>query len=157
GSEGGGLADVLVGGADGTPNFDFTGKLPAAWPRTADMAEGELFPFGYGLTYQSPAPAWTALPEDAGASAAGDSRTFLAAGVPASSWSLHIADPSQPGSQTRLTTFPAEALAGRARITVEDGAVQEGARRFRISGGESAVSLGTFEPVDISREANGDV
>src|SRR5690606_20565451 len=57
----------------------------------------------------------------------------------------------------RLTTFPAEALAGRARITVEDGAVQEGARRFRISGGESAVSLGTFEPVDISREANGDV
>ncbi len=157
GSEGAGLADVLIAGADGQPNFDFMGKLPAAWPRTADMADGELFPFGYGLTYQSPAPAWTALPEDAGASAAGDSRTFLAAGVPASSWSLHIADPSQPGSQTRLTTFPAEALAGRARITVEDGAVQEGARRFRISGGESAVSLGTFEPVDISREANGDV
>jgi beta-glucosidase len=157
GSEGAGLADVLVGGADGEPNFDFMGKLPAAWPRTADMADGELFPFAYGLTYDSPAATWTALPEDAGSSAAGDSRAFLTAGVPASSWSLHIADPSQPGSQTRLTTFPAEALAGRARITVEEGAVQEGARRFRIAGGESAVALSTFEPIDITRETNGDV
>jgi beta-glucosidase len=35
--------------------------------------------------------------------------------------------------------------------------VQEGARRFRISGGAAAVTLGTFEPLDISRETNGDV
>jgi beta-glucosidase len=156
GSEGAGLADVLVGGADGSPNFDFMGKLPAAWPRTANMADGALYPFGYGLTYASPRSTWTALPEEAGASA-GDSRTFLAAGAPASSWSLHIADPSAPGSQTRLTTFPADALDGRAKITAEDAGVQEGARRFRISGGEAAITLGTFEPLDISRETNGDV
>src|SRR5690606_11017780 len=78
-------------------------------------------------------------------------------GVPASGYSLEIADPSQPGSQTRLTTFPAEALGGRARIAVEEGAVQAGARRFRISGGEAAVSLGTVAPIDIARETNGDV
>jgi len=156
GSEGAGVADVLIGGPDGAPNFDFRGKLPTAWPRTANMADGALFPFGYGLTYASPRTAWTALPEVAGASA-GDSRTFLAAGAPASSWSLHIADPGAPGSQTRLTTFPAEALDGRARITAEDAAVQEGARRFRIAGGAAAVTLGTFEPIDISRETNGDV
>ena len=35
--------------------------------------------------------------------------------------------------------------------------MQEGARRFRISGGAAAVTLGTFEPIDISRETNGDV
>jgi beta-glucosidase len=35
--------------------------------------------------------------------------------------------------------------------------VQEGARRFRISGGESAITLGTFDPIDIARETNGDV
>lgn len=156
GSEGAGLADVLVGGTDGTPNFDFMGKLPTAWPRTADMDDGELFPFGYGLTYASPRSEWAALPEVAGATA-GDSRTFLAAGAPAASWSLAIVDQSRPGSQTRLTTFPAEALDGRARITAEDAAVQEGARRFRIAGGEAAVTLGTFEPIDISRETNGDV
>src|SRR5688572_22926020 len=80
GSEGAGLADVLVGGRDGAPNFDFMGKLPTAWPRTANMADGELYPFGYGLTYASPRTAWTELPENAGASA-GDSRTFLAAGA----------------------------------------------------------------------------
>jgi beta-glucosidase len=156
GSDGAGLADVLIGGADGAPNFDFMGKLPAAWPRTADMADGTLFPFGYGLTYDSPRAEWTALPEVAGVGA-GDSRTFFAAGSPASSWSLSIVDQTRPGSQTRLTTFPAEALDGRARITAEDAAVQEGARRFRIAGGEAAVTLGTFEPIDISRETNGDV
>jgi beta-glucosidase len=38
GSEGAGLADVLVGGEDGAPNFDFMGSLPTArrarptWP-----------------------------------------------------------------------------------------------------------------------------
>jgi beta-glucosidase len=35
--------------------------------------------------------------------------------------------------------------------------VQEGARRFRISGGSAAVSLSTADPVDIGRETNGDV
>ena len=157
GTEGEGLADVVVGNADGTPRFDFSGTLPTAWPRTASMADGVLYPFGHGLTYASPHTAWTPLPENAGTGAAGDGRTFLAAGAPASSWSLYIADPKQPASQIRLTAFPAEALDGRARITVEEGAVQEGARRFRISGGESAVSLGTFDPVDVSRETNGDV
>src|SRR5690606_29990722 len=102
-------------------------------------------PFGHGLTYATPASAWTPLPEDAGVAAAGDGRTFLLAGVPASSWSLHIVDPSQPGTQTRLTTFPAETLGGRARVTVAEGEVQEGARRFEIGGGEAAVSLDTFE------------
>jgi beta-glucosidase len=156
GSEGAGLADVLVAGVDGAHNFDFMGKLPAPWPRTADIADGALFPFGFGLSYDSPRSEWIALPEVAGANA-GDSRTFFAAGSPASSWSLSIVDPTRPGSQTRLTTFPAEALDGRARITAEDAAVQEGARRFRIAGGEAAVTLGTFEPIDISRETNGDV
>jgi beta-glucosidase len=156
GTEGSGLADVLVGDPAGKPRFDFTGTLPTAWPRTASMADGTLYPFGHGLTYASPATAWTPLPEDAGA-AAGDAGTYLATGVPASSWSLHITDPSQPGSETRLTTFPAEALGGRAEVTVAEGAVQEGARRFKIAGGESAVSLSTHEPIDVSRETNGDV
>ncbi len=157
GSEGAGLADVIVGDAEGKPRFDFSGKLPAAWPRTADMADGELYPLGHGLTYATPATAWTALPEDAGVAAAGDARTFFAAGVPASSWSLHIADPSQSGSQTRLTTYPAEALGGRARMSVAEGLVQEGARRFQIDGGDAVLSLSTLDPIDINRETNGDV
>ena len=34
---------------------------------------------------------------------------------------------------------------------------EEGARRFQVSGGGSAVSLSTHAPIDISRETNGDV
>ena len=46
GSEGGGLADVLIGDSDGAPVVDFSGKLPYAWP-------GEPgFPLGHGLTYR---------------------------------------------------------------------------------------------------------
>jgi beta-glucosidase len=157
GSEGGGLADVLVGDAAGNPRYDFTGKLPAAWPNTPDLADGALYRFGEGMTYESAQTVWTPLPEvDLGA-AAGDSRVWFSGGAPAASWSLHVSDPSEQGSQTRITTVPASALGGRAEVTAENFRVQEGARRFQIEGGEAAVSLSTFDPVDIARETNGDV
>ncbi len=157
GSEGGsGIADVLVGDSDGAPRFDFSGALPTAWPRTPDMADGALFDFGYGLTYASTPATWEDLPlADTGN--AGDASTWLAAGEPAAAWSLNISDPGQAGSQTRITTLPAEALDGRAQITAVDSNVQEGARRFAVSSGEAAISLTTFEPIDIARETNGDV
>jgi beta-glucosidase len=157
GSEGGGLADVLVGDASGKPRYDFTGKLPAAWPNTPDLSDGALYRFGDGLTYASPQTVWTALPEVDMDAAAGDSRVWFSGGAPAASWSLHVADPGEQGSQTRITTVPASVLGGRADVTAENFRVQEGARRFRISGGRAAVALSTFDPIDISREANGDV
>jgi beta-glucosidase len=53
GSEGGGVADVLVG------DFKPTGKLPHSWPRNmtqipinmGDATYDPLYPFGHGLTY----------------------------------------------------------------------------------------------------------
>ena len=57
GSEGAGIADVLVGDAAGRPRTDFRGRLPFRWPRTAvapPFAGGPattLFPVGFGLTY----------------------------------------------------------------------------------------------------------
>lgn len=51
GSEGGGIADVLMRQPNGEINFDFKGKLSFSWPRTA-AGDGEpLFSYGYGLTY----------------------------------------------------------------------------------------------------------
>ncbi len=43
GSEGAGIADVLVGDAQGRPRYNFKGKLPFTWQNT--------YPFGYGLGY----------------------------------------------------------------------------------------------------------
>ncbi|HEY4164402.1 MAG TPA: glycoside hydrolase family 3 C-terminal domain-containing protein, partial [Dongiaceae bacterium] len=61
GSEGEGIADVLVAKPDGKPDHDFRGKLSFSWPRTArqfTLNAGEpdydpLFAYGYGLTYRS--------------------------------------------------------------------------------------------------------
>ena len=61
GSEGGGVADVLVADEHGTARFDFRGRLPFDWPAmpvpVAHLAghgsTGELFAGGYGLEYQS--------------------------------------------------------------------------------------------------------
>jgi beta-glucosidase len=156
GSEGGGLADVLVGDRAGAPRFDFTGKLPTAWPRTVSMADGALYDFGYGLSYASPRAAWSPLPElDAGALAR-DSRLWFSAGNPASRWSLLVIGDAGADS-TRVTTLPAQAGGGRVRVTAENYLVQEGARRFAISGGTASVMLRNFEAVDIGRETNADV
>ncbi|VVT01283.1 glycoside hydrolase family 3 protein [Erythrobacter sp. EC-HK427] len=158
GSEGGGVADVLVGDAAGNPRYPFTGRLPTAWPLTARMEYGALFEFGEGLTYETPDTAWTPLPEETGVAAGGDERTWFLAGVPAASWSLHVTDPAQPSSQTRITTVPAEILGGRVEITAVNHVVQEGARQFTLSGDTTThITVGIQEAVDLSRETNADI
>ncbi len=62
GSEGGGIADVIVGDAAGRPRQDFSGRLSFSWPKTAaqfalnrnQAGYDPLFPFGYGLSYAKP-------------------------------------------------------------------------------------------------------
>ncbi|MEL7022929.1 MAG: glycoside hydrolase family 3 N-terminal domain-containing protein [Pseudomonadota bacterium] len=60
GSEGGGVADVLIGDERGAPRFDFTGRLSFSWPNHPNHAElhdgsgTALFALGYGLDYDSP-------------------------------------------------------------------------------------------------------
>ncbi|WP_086736546.1 glycoside hydrolase family 3 protein [Erythrobacter colymbi] len=156
GSEGGGIADVLVGDTAGKPRFDFSGKLPAAWPRTAQIADGALYPFGYGLDYRTRAGKWQTLPELDASAVGGDARTWFSAGNPAARWSLWVSGTGDE-VETRVTTVPADALGGRARVTAENYKVQEGARRFAIAGGKASVNLGKFETVDLARETNGDV
>lgn len=156
GSEGGGVADVLVADSAGKPRFDFTGTLPAAWPRTTLLSEGALFPLGFGLTYSAKAGDWTVLPELDTQSLTGDSRVWFNAGTPAARWSLMLTG-TDGEVETRVTTLPAEALGGRMRVTAENYKVQEGAKRFAITGGNASVQLGNLDGVDVAREANGDV
>lgn len=156
GSEGGGVADVLVADSAGKPRFDFTGTLPAAWPRTTLLSEGALFPLGFGLNYSARTDDWAALPELDTQSLTGDSRVWFNAGSPAARWSLMLTG-TDGEVETRVTTLPAEALGGRMRVTAENYKVQEGARRFAITGGNASVQLGNLDGVDVAREANGDV
>jgi beta-glucosidase len=62
GSEGGGIADMLLRRADGIAAYDYRGRLSFSWPRAPlklTLGETPLFPLGYGLSY--------ALPRDIGA------------------------------------------------------------------------------------------
>jgi beta-glucosidase len=62
GSEGAGVADLLLAKPDGTPANDFRGTLSFSWPRSPEQTQlnlGEepyypLFPYGYGLSYGAP-------------------------------------------------------------------------------------------------------
>lgn len=157
GSEGAGVADVMVAGRNGQARYDFTGKLPTAWPANAVHGGPTLYPFGYGLSARSAQPAWKPLSEDAGVSDAGDAGVYFARGIPASSWSLIVGGANGSGG-TRVTTGSASALDGRITVVPVDYGIQEGARRFTLSGGtQQTVQLSNFTPVDLSRETNGEV
>ncbi len=52
GTQGRGVADVLVASSSNKPLRDFTGKLPFAWPNDArSPLSAPLFPLGFGLDY----------------------------------------------------------------------------------------------------------
>lgn len=156
GSEGAGLADVLVGTRDGHPRHPVTGQLPAAWPRTARAADGALFPRGFGLTWRDRPHGWRALPEDPGVPPAIDLRRWFTNGAAGSGWSLAVTAPDGTQS-TRITAVPASALAGRMSVTAIDTTVQEGARRFALTNGAASIRLVPPAPIDLSRQTNGDV
>ncbi len=155
GSEGGGIADVLVGDSTRAHRHDFTGTLPAAWPLTPDMDDGALYDFGFGLNYGSAAQAWTVLPEIE-VESAGDTRLWFANGTVPSSWSL-LVNGTGDEAQTRITGVPAQALSGRVQVTAENFVVQEGARRFAVAGGTSSVQLRNFNALNLDRETNADI
>lgn len=64
GTEGLGLADLLLAGRDGKPAHDFTGRLPFDWPASDCLPAkgGVQYPRGYGLSLGGPAKA-SRLPE----------------------------------------------------------------------------------------------
>jgi beta-glucosidase len=119
GSEGAGLADVLVGDASGAPRHDFSGTLSFTWPSSAASAARPLFPLGYGLRYTDHA-VLARLPEHAGPGVvASDSDDFLLAARTSGRWSF--------------------VLDGAVRMrAVDAGAVQEGGRQFLWSGDKAA-------------------
>jgi beta-glucosidase len=109
GSEGGGIADLLLRTADGKIAHDFTGKLGFSWPRSAlpvafdaqDRPRGALFPRGYGLSYAAPGHVGP-LPEDPQIPAERRvADTLFHAGHVTAPWSIYLSDAV---ADVRLTT-----------------------------------------------------
>ncbi|MDB5430038.1 MAG: celD [Caulobacter sp.] len=160
GSEGAGVADLLIGDAKGKARHDFRGRLSYSWPRTANQFRlnlGEpgynpLFPYGYGLTYRDHKllPRLSEVSGVAAASAPSDQ--YLMAGKPVAPWKLILSDDG--GAATTDTASPRGALS--VSLVDADG-LQGGARAFTWSGaGRAAWTIGG-PPVDLTRQANGDM
>jgi len=141
GSEGQGVADVLLADAQGDVQFDFVGKLPMPWPALDVNAvdrdlpvDAFIFPIGYGLSVTEES-AWSVLPEQLiGADNSLDQEIFK--GGPRGNWELFTGDPSDwavevIGSETQSST-------GSVVIKSIDRVVQEDARRLTFSGKSGA-------------------
>ena len=161
GSEGAGVADVLVAGADGQPRYDFSGRLSFSWPNSAHDVElnygdeeyNPLFPWGYGATFST--PTFSKLFDESSELAGGAARDIsrvLVAGVPRAPWVLQLSD-----SGGTIDASVGSGISPRQAVSViaADDRVQEDMRRVTFADqGRFAVMT---EPTDLERESNGEM
>lgn len=131
GSEGAGVADVLIADADDKPRFDFTGRLSYSWPATAGQAEvniGDddyhpLFAYGYGLSYTESVSV-AQLSEDPSLSdiAEDNSVELIARGKTTADWHLYLWD--QDG-ETNITDERGASPTGQLEVVPADNEIQE--------------------------------
>lgn len=162
GSEGEGVADVLLARPDGRVNHDFRGKLSFSWPRRPDQTPLNVgqpsydpqFRFGYGLSYAHPGHVGN-LPETRPTEGAAARGMVLADGVGVNGFALAIGDAQAPHIAAvggRVATYGGELLTLQ-RI---DRRRQEDAWSARWTGLEPAwIELAAAKPVDLTRESNG--
>ncbi|WP_353653368.1 glycoside hydrolase family 3 C-terminal domain-containing protein [Blastomonas sp. UPD001] len=150
GSEGGGVADMLLGKAD------FRGKLPYSWPKASDQTAvnigdadyDPLFPYGFGLTLADKGDL-APLPEARASVAAADPGVLFAAGKPGAGRRLLIGPPGA------LSTNPGPDL---IEARAADRIAQEDSVRLRWTGaGPAVAAIVMGEAEDLSRQANGEL
>jgi beta-glucosidase len=162
GSEGAGVADVLIAGPDGKPRHDFTGKLSFSWPKRPDQTPLNVgdkvydpqFAFGYGLRYAAPRRVGRLVEAKLDVQT-GERGVFLKEGAGSNGFALSIGDAQAPAIAAvaaRVATYGSEGLVLRK----VDRRRQEDAWSAAWSGQEKAwISLARSAPLDLSREANG--
>jgi beta-glucosidase len=163
GTEGGGIADVLIGDKAGKARNDFKGKLSFSWPKTADQQPlnvgqpnyDPLFAYGYGLTYADKTTL-TKLPEDSGLKnvAVVNTDDYFVAGKIKAPWKLSLSDDKGAVAGDEGTFASPQ---GFVTQSVVDVGKQEAGRALVFNGkGAGKVSI-AGEPVDLSRQATGEL
>lgn len=143
GSEGGGVADLLLRAAAGAPAYDFTGRLTFSWPRSPDQTplnRGDAdydpqFAYGYGLGLASRTRLGALAEVDTSRFNEAATDRFFVGGRPPGEWSLSSEGAVTPGRVDRFT--------------------QEDSLLVRWTG-SGAVQIGG-PAADLSRQANGDM
>lgn len=140
GSEGEGVADVILRNAAGEIQHDFHGKLSFSWPATPQQATVNLgdadyqplLPYGFGLRYGDADQLANNLSEDSG-DAAGSAEQVIFERAPRSPWQLQLLS----GNERVAVTSSVQEF-GAIRSRTFDNQVQEDARRFEFSGKANA-------------------
>lgn len=132
GSEGAGIADVLLSDASGNARFDFTGRLSFDWPnRDINAADPSLpvtdilFPYGYGLDYQQSRELAADLVEEPLGEVVGLDRIIFS-GNTKQPWQLFVGDAED--WSVPVTGASAATSKGGLSLSSIDRFVQEDAR-----------------------------
>jgi len=158
GTEGGGVADVLIGGA-----HDFSGTLSFSWPKDATgepLNVGQpgydpQFAYGYGLSYARPAAVGTLSEESGVTGAVSNIDRYFVDGRFVAPWGLLLNDAggqNKPGT-VKVASSPQRAVS----VAPVDDLAQESGQQFAFAGtGAASVQIwGT--PVDLTRQTNGEI
>ena len=164
GTEGAGIADVLIGDRQGRPRYDFAGKLPMSWPKSAAQTQlnvGQavyepLFGYGYGLNDESPVQV-AAVSEEPGVRVQqGSIDKYFAKGHTLQPWRFALRE----NGETSLVPERAEPFgtgSGIAIAPTDAGGLQEGGRQVTWSGRSEAAVLLNGMTLDLLRQANADM
>lgn len=156
GTEGAGIADVILAKPGGDINFDFTGKLSFSWPRSPNQTEvnrfdstyDPLLPYGFGLTYSD----GNILPDDLDESSKGGSHTIPAKalfnGAVQQPWQLNLFD-----QQQRVKVNANSHRLGGLKYRTVDRNIQEDAFMLTVTGDQmSGVELFTEQPISFKNK-----
>lgn len=157
GSEGIGVADVLVGDGEGNPRHDFSGRLSFSWPKSPLQAKlnphhenySPLFELGYGLSYASgeAGPSHVAVEAD-GIQDAGAGSIELYAGRPLPPWAVFIG--TEEGANIMLSGSYIAHPSGAVTARAADMIVQEDALNVVFSGSDPASLMISGPGLDLS-------
>lgn len=151
GSQGAGVADVLVAGKDGKTARPFTGTLPFAWPADArSPVEKPLFATGYGLKYGENKPVGP-LSEEMGidVAAALNVETYFAGGRSRAPWVLTVTD---AGGSRPVESAPVSSPGGLIAARSVDVKAQEDGKSFVWTGPAAFHLSGPY--ADLTRQLN---
>lgn len=151
GSQGAGVADVLVAGKDGKTVRGFTGTLPFAWPADArSPVEKPQFAVGYGLKYGTTTTV-PQLSEELGVdiAAALNVENYFSGGRARAPWVLTVTD---AGGSRPVESPPVSSPGGLIAARSVDVRAQEDGKSFVWTGPAALHLSGPY--ADLSRQLN---
>lgn len=156
GTEGAGVADMLFGDSNGTPRYEFSGRLSFSWPgssepRPVNVDESSsdiLFPFGFGLRLSDRSLSSDLLSEERPLSSRGDRELKIFDRRPVGPWQLFVGDAKN--WRMPLSGGVGGSSAGAVTVSLADKNLQGDARKVEWSGtGEGQVYFQSQAPRDL--------